>query len=83
MAEIVINGKNAVSVLNRDNLKRHSGSPVYGVHVTAGGTETGMASKRNELEIATESAAIHGATEGRVTTINHLINVLDDGSTRM
>ena len=83
VTESVINGKNTVSVFHRDNLKRHSGSSVDGVHVAAGGAESRMASKGNKLEVATVSASIHGTAERRVTTINHLINVLDDGSTRM
>ena len=42
-----------------------------------------MTAERDELEIAAEGAAVHGSTEGRVTAVNHLINVLDDRVTRM
>ena len=34
-----------------------------------------MTTKGNELEITTIGAAIHGATIGRIATIEHLIDV--------
>ena len=41
----------AVSVLNVNQFKRHRFSTFHGILVTARGTETAVAAKRNELKI--------------------------------
>jgi len=41
----------AVSVLNVNQFKRHRCSTFHGILVTARGTETAVAAKRNELKI--------------------------------
>ena len=52
-----------MAMLDIDDLKRHRGSPVNGIHVAAGRTEPGMTTKRNKLEITTVGAGIHGAAK--------------------
>ena len=49
-----INGKNAMTVSDINELKGHRGSSVNGIHVTAGRTETGMTAERNILKLPQE-----------------------------
>ena len=77
------NSKNAMPVDTVDKFERHRGSAINGVHVTAGGTKTTVASKRNEFEIATTGATIHCTTKGGVATVYHLIHVFDNRIARM
>ena len=51
MPEVFINSKNAVPVLDRNELKGHTGSTFHRVFVPAGRTETGMTAERNIFEI--------------------------------
>ena len=78
-----INGKNAMTVSDINELKGHRGSSVNGIHVTAGRTETGMTAERNIFEITAGRAGIHGTTKRRVATINHFFYIFDDRVTRM
>ena len=63
--------------------KRHRGSPVDGIHVTAGRAEPGMTAKRNLFEIPTARTGIHGTTKGRIAAVNHFYYILDDRITRV
>ena len=83
MAKVFINGKDTMSVGDVDQLKRHVGSPLHGVFITTGRTETAVASERNELQFAASGTAIHGTAKSRITTMNHLLNVFDDSVARM
>lgn len=47
--KLLSNSKNAMTMLNVDDFKRHGGGTVDGVFVTAGRVEPTMATKRNEL----------------------------------
>ena len=67
-----------MSVNTVNEFKRHGSSTINGVHVTAGWTETAMASERYKLKIATFSTAVHSTAKGGVTTVNHLIHVFDN-----
>ena len=77
-SEFRINGKNAVSVRNVDELKGHRGSTVYGILSTAGRTEPAVAAKRRKFESATRGTAIHDATKRRVATVNHPVDIFND-----
>ena len=83
MSEVFINSKNAVPVLDRNELKGHTGSTFHRVFVPAGRTETGMTAERNIFEITAGRAGIHGTTKRRVATINHFFYIFDDRVTRM
>ncbi len=72
-----------MSVLATYNLKRHGSGTVDGIFVATGRTETAFTAKRNELKFTTGTTAIHGTTEGRVTTIKHAVNVFHDGCSGM
>ena len=63
ITEIFINREDAVSVLNVNQFKRHRCSTFHGILVTARGTETAVAVKRNELKISTVWAAVHSITK--------------------
>ena len=50
VSEFRINGKDTVSVLNIDYLKRHRGSAVNGVFVSTGWAKTAVTPKRNKFK---------------------------------
>ena len=62
-AEIFINGKNAMAVLNADELKRHTGGAFHSIFVSAGRAKAAVTTKSNKLEITTVGAGIHGAAK--------------------
>ena len=66
------NGKDAMSVRNFDDFKRHRYSAVNGTLITTGRTKTAFATKRDKFKVAAVSAAIHGATKRRITAIKHV-----------
>ena len=53
------------------------------VFVATGGTESAFAAERNKFKISAMRTGIHGSTVGRVTTMNHLVDIFDDGRTSM
>ena len=61
-----------------NELKRHGGSTVNGVHVSASRTEATMASKRNEFPFIAVRTDVHGTAKGSVTTVNHLFDIFND-----
>ena len=63
IAEIFIYGKNAVSVLNTDQFKRHTGSALHRIFVSAGRTETAVTTERDKFEFSAMGTAIHCTTE--------------------
>jgi hypothetical protein len=56
--------------------ERHGGSAFHGIFVSACGTKSAMASKRNKLEFATVRTAIHGTTKSGVAAVNHFVDVI-------
>jgi len=72
-----------MAVRDIDDLKGHRSSPVNGVHVAAGRTKAGMATKSNIFEVATGGAGIHGAAKGRIAAMDHFFYIFDDGVTRV
>ena len=51
VAEVFINGKNAMAVLNADELKRHTGGAFHSIFVSAGRAKAAVTTKRNKLEM--------------------------------
>ena len=49
VAEIFINGKNAMTVLDADKFERHSGSAFHGIFVPTGRTKAAVTTKWNKL----------------------------------
>ena len=63
VAEIFINGKNAMAVLDIEEFKRHTGGAFHSVFISAGRTKAAVTTKRNKLEITTVGAGVHGAAK--------------------
>ena len=70
-----INGKNAMTVSDINELKGHRGRAIHGIFITAGSAETAVTTERNKLEISAVDTAIHGTTIRRITTVDHLIDI--------
>ena len=66
-----------------NEFERHGIGTVLAVFDTAGWTETAFAAEGNEFHISAFGTAVHGAAKGRVTTVNHLVNVFDNRLTGM
>ena len=47
--ELLINGKNTMTVSDIDEFKGHRGSALHGVKISASGAETAMAAERNKF----------------------------------
>ena len=75
VAEIVVNGKNTMTVLDIDELKGHTGSALHGIFIAAGGTKAAVTAKRDKLEVATVSAGVHRTAKRRIAAVNHLIDI--------
>ena len=63
VAEIFINGKNAMAVLDIDEFKRHTGGSFHSIFISAGRTKATVTAKRNKLEVTTVRAGIHSAAK--------------------
>ena len=70
-----INGKNAMTMSDINQFKRHTGSTFHGIFVATGRTKATMATEGNKFKLSTMCADIHGTTESRVTTVDHFINI--------
>lgn len=75
ITEIFINREDTVSVRDVNQFKRHGRSTIHRILVTAGGAETAVAAKRNELKFSTVWAAIHSATKRRIPTVDHFFDI--------
>lgn len=63
VAEIIINGKNAMTMLDIDEPESHTVGAFHGIFVAAGWTKAAVTAKRDKLEVAAKRASIHGATK--------------------
>ena len=70
-----INGKNAMTVSDINELKGHRGSAIHGIFITAGSAETAVTTERNKLEISAVDTAIHGTNKRSITTVHDLIYI--------
>ncbi len=75
IAQVFINCKNTMPVRDTDQLKGHTGSALHGVFVSAGGAKAAVTAERNKFKLSAVGAAIHGSAKGRVTTVDHLIDI--------
>ena len=75
VTKIFINGKNAMAVLDINKFKRHGSSTFHGILVSTGRAETAVTSEWDKFKLAAMRTAIHGATKGRITTVDHLIDI--------
>ena len=75
--------ENTMSVNAGNKFAGHMKRTELIIFVTAGRTETAFTTKGNEFKITTMGTAIHGTAMGMVTTMNHLVDIFNDGRTRM
>ena len=73
--EIFIYSKNTMTMLSMNQFKGHTGSALHGIFVSTGRTEPAVTTERNKFKFATVWTGIHGAAEGRVTAVDHFINI--------
>ena len=73
--KIFVNGKNAMTMSDINQFKRHTGSTFHGIFVATGRTKATMAMEGNKFKLSTMCADVHGTTESRVTTVDHFINI--------
>ena len=72
----LINGKNAMTVRGFDQLERHGGGTFGGIRDTASWTKPAVAAEWNKLGVAAFRTGIKGAAEGRITAMDHLLDVV-------
>ena len=65
--EIFINGKNAMAVLDIDELKRHTGGAGHRIFVAARRAKTAVTAERNEFKVPTIRTMVHGAAKRGIT----------------
>ena len=63
--------------------KRHGGSTVNGVHISASWTEATMATKGYEFPFVAVRTDIHCTAKRSITTVNHFFDIFNDGFTWM
>ena len=68
VTKVLVNGKDAMTVMDIDHFKRHRGSALHIVLITTGRTKAAVAAKRDKFKFPTVGAAVHGTTKRRVTT---------------
>lgn len=83
MAEIFVNGKNAVPVGGVDQFKGHGSSALHGIEVPTGGAETAVAAERDKFQFSAVWAAVHGAAKGGIAAVYHFLHVFNDRGTWM
>ena len=78
-----INGKNAMTVSDINELKGHRGSAVNGIHVSTGRAKATMTTKRNEFPFVAVRTVVRGADIRRIATMHHFIYIFNNGFARM
>ena len=81
MSEFRVDSKNTMTMLDIDEFKGHRCGTVNGIFSATGRTEPAVAAERNKFESATRGTPIHGTAKSRVATVNHMINIFNDGLT--
>ena len=76
-----INGKNAMTVSDINELKEHRGSAFHGIFITAGRAETTVTTEGNKLEISAVDHLIdifHLSRSGMKSIFNFFIMICKD-----
>ena len=68
IAKNFINSKDAMTMMDINQFKGHTGSAFHGIFVTTRRAKTAVAAKRNEFEFSAMSAGVHGTAKRRITT---------------
>ena len=75
VAEIFINGKNAMAVLDTDEFERHTCGALHSIFVATGGAKVAVTAGRDKFEVPAMRASVHTTTKRRNATVDHLINI--------
>lgn len=68
-AKIFINSKDAVTMVDINQFKGHTGGAFHGIFVFTRRAKTAVAAKRNEFEFSAMSAGVHVTAKRRITTV--------------
>ena len=77
--QVFIHGKNTMPVLDVYQFKGHISSPLHSVFVATSWAETAFAAEWDKFKLPTLWTAVHGAAKGRVSTVDHFIDILHFG----
>lgn len=80
LAEVFVYGKDAVAVGNVYQFEGHWGGTLHRVEIPTGGTETAVASERDEFQLTTFWASEHSPAKGGIATVDHFIHVFNNRS---
>ena len=72
-----------MSVNAGNKFTRHMKRAELVVFVAAGRAEATFTAKSNKFQATTMKASVHGAAMRRMPAMNHLVDVFNDGRTRM
>ena len=61
--------KNAVSVADINQFKRHTGSAFHGILVRTGRAKAAVTVERNKFKLAATGTAVHGTAERRIAAV--------------
>lgn len=75
VAEIFINGKNTMTMLDINKFERHTGGAFHSVFVATGRTKAAVTAEGNKLEIAAMGAGVHGTTKRGIAAVDHFIDI--------
>ena len=73
--EIFVNGKNAMTMLDIDKFKGHTGGAFHSIFVSAGRTKAAVTAKRNEFEVTAVRAGVHSTAKRGIAAVDHLIDI--------
>ena len=83
IAEIFIDGKNTMAVLDTDKFEGHTGRTFHGIFITAGRAKAAVTAERNKFKVPTVGTAVHGTAKRRIAAVDHFINVFHLGFSGM
>ena len=73
--QVFINRKDAVTVYDIDQLKRHGSGALHGIKIPAGRAEAAVAAERNKSLFSALWAGIHCSAKSRVTAVDHFFDI--------
>lgn len=79
VADFLRNRKNQVPVSAAYGFQRNRSRALDGIEIPTSGTKTAAAVKRDELDIATGFTFINSATVIRIATMNHAVDIFNNG----
>lgn len=77
MAELGIDGKDAMVVRDINEFKGHGGSAVHGIFNSTERTEMAVAAERDKFELPAGRTAVHDPAKGRIPAVDRLIDIFD------